>query len=425
MGAAHADVPSLSSHALQALRNVVLTSRQLTSLSLAGCASMSSLTLDCPSLQTLQLANCDRLGSATLTVAALRGLNLGICPHLNSITLSAPHMTSLDLRGCGVLEETVLRCPRLESLDASYCNQLKDGVLGQMANSCSAVTTLVVAACSQVTARGLKTLSALSLLTRLDLSYTFLTDLTSVYEACGNLENLQLLACKYLEDGALRPLYMETKLPRLRHLDLSYTCLSQNAIGDVIARCRNLRTLSVNGCQHINNSIWESVVYDANGSGFVTGAIGTGVSRSRGAEEDDVTWSSADAAPGDEDKVQVGVGQVTLVTAGGGKILLGRILKPPTHFSEMGEVGSGVVTGGVPGQRLPRQLPAWARGQVPGREGQRRLESLSFVGCSDLTRVLIPLSSASARLTALNLALARGVKTVHLACPNLATLNLR
>lgn len=68
------------------------------------------------------------------------------------------------------------------------CSQLGDDCLAATASSCSAIQTLVLAGCPAVGPAGLLALKELPRLTMLDLSYTFLTDLSPVFEACPHLK---------------------------------------------------------------------------------------------------------------------------------------------------------------------------------------------------------------------------------------------
>ncbi|XP_057775555.1 F-box/LRR-repeat protein 15-like [Salvia miltiorrhiza] len=187
----------------------------------------------------------------------LRSLNLGICPKLSVLHIEAPEIVSLELKGCGVLSEALIDCPLLTSLDASFCSQLKDDCLSATASSCPLIESLVLMSCPSVGPDGLSSLHCLRSLTFLDLSYTFLVNLQPVFYSCVYLKVLKLQACKYLSDSSLEPLYKHNALPALCELDLSYGTLCQSAIEELLACCRHLTHVSLNGCVNMHDLDWS------------------------------------------------------------------------------------------------------------------------------------------------------------------------
>ncbi|CAK7352790.1 unnamed protein product [Dovyalis caffra] len=240
----------------ESLTAVQFCSTSLVSLSLVGCRTITALHLACPSLELVCLDGCDHLEKASFCPVALRSLNLGICPKLNMLTIEAPCMVSLELKGCGVLSEASINCPLLTSLDASFCSQLKDDCLSATTESCPLIGSLILMSCPSVGSDGLFSLRRLLHLTVLDLSYTFLMNLKPVFDSCLQLKVLKLQACKYLTDSSLEPLYKDGALPALQELDLSYGTLCQSAIEELLACCRHLTHLSLNGCVNMHDLNW-------------------------------------------------------------------------------------------------------------------------------------------------------------------------
>ncbi|KAL5559537.1 hypothetical protein UlMin_035748 [Ulmus minor] len=240
----------------ESLTAVRFSSTSLVSLSLDGCRSVTALELKCPYLEKVSLDGCDHLERAKFCPVGLRTLNLGICPKLNVLDIEAPNMELLELKGCGVLSEASINCPLLTSLDASFCSQLKDDCLSATTASCSKIESLILMSCPSVGSDGLYSLSCLSHLTVLDLSYTFLTNLQPVFESCVKLQVLKLQACKYLSDSSLEPLYKEGALPALQELDLSYGTLCQSAIEELLSCCTHLTHVSLNGCVNMHDLNW-------------------------------------------------------------------------------------------------------------------------------------------------------------------------
>ncbi|KAL8501875.1 hypothetical protein ACS0TY_021114 [Phlomoides rotata] len=240
----------------ESLTTVSFQSKSLVSLSLGGCRAITSLELKCPYLEYVSLDGCDHLEKASFSPVGLRSLNMGICPKLNVLHVEAPQMVSLELKGCGVLSEAFIDCPLLTSLDASFCSQLKDDFLSATASSCPLTESLVLMSCPSVGPDGLSSLHRLPNLTYLDLSYTFLVNLQPVFDSCLYLKVLKLQACKYLSDTSLEPLYKGGALPALCELDLSYGTLCQSAIEALLAGCRHLTHVSLNGCVNMHDLDW-------------------------------------------------------------------------------------------------------------------------------------------------------------------------
>ncbi|KAL0372219.1 UNVERIFIED_CONTAM: F-box/LRR-repeat protein 15 [Sesamum calycinum] len=219
---------SITSNALKSLTAVSFCSTSLVNLSLAGCRAITSVDVTCPYLERISLDGCDHLERATFSP------------------------------GCGVLSEAFIECPLLTSLDASFCSQLKDDCLSAATSSCPLIESLVLMSCPSVGPDGLASLNCLRSLTYLDLSYTFLVNLQPVYDSCLYLKVLKLQACKYLCDTSLEPLYKGNALPSLCELDLSYGTLCQSAIEELLACCRHLTHVSLNGCVNMHDLDWGS-----------------------------------------------------------------------------------------------------------------------------------------------------------------------
>jgi len=99
-----------------------------------------------------------------------------------------------------------------------------------------------------------------------DLNIWFAFSHVTVYEIVGlndlfsftssSSKVLKLQACKYLTDTSLEPLYKDGALPALQELDLSYGTLCQSAIEELLACCRHLTHLSLNGCVNMHDLNW-------------------------------------------------------------------------------------------------------------------------------------------------------------------------
>ncbi|XP_020586596.1 F-box/LRR-repeat protein 15-like [Phalaenopsis equestris] len=100
---------------------------------------------------------------------------------------------------------------------------------------------------------------------------------------------LKLSACKYLRNSSLEALYNEGALPVLRELDLSYSSIGQAAIVDLLAYCRNLVNVNLNGCVFMHELSWGS-------SGFQSDVmmIGPSLSNSLPLGHGDTSHSNSD-----------------------------------------------------------------------------------------------------------------------------------
>lgn len=253
--------PSLSSLTLEScerLSELRLCSRTLNTLSLVGCQSLVQVDLACANLQQLLLDGCQQLSLVSLAPVGLQLLNLGICPYVMNLKIESSSMVSVDLKGCGLLNTADINCPQLLSLDASYCSSLDDKCLEAATIACPLIQSLILACCPSIGPPGLLSLKKLGNLTTLDLSYTFLTDLSPIFESCKRLKVLRLLACKYLGDSALDALHCKETLPELRELDLSYGSLGHDALKGVLTKCTYLTHVNFNGCAKLSDLVWEA-----------------------------------------------------------------------------------------------------------------------------------------------------------------------
>ncbi|XP_020592969.1 F-box/LRR-repeat protein 15 isoform X2 [Phalaenopsis equestris] len=273
----------------ESLTKVRLNSYSLVSISFVGCRAMHVLDLSCPNLLKINLDGCDHLEEASFCPVGLEYLNLGICPKLIALQIEAPKMSLLELKGCGMLSLASVSCPNLTCLDASFCRQFTDDSLSSTAASCSRIESLILSSCLSIAFDGLSSLHWLQCLTHLDLSYTFLMNLQPVFDSCCQLVVLKLSACKYLRNSSLEALYNEGALPVLRELDLSYSSIGQAAIVDLLAYCRNLVNVNLNGCVFMHELSWGS-------SGFQSDVmmIGPSLSNSLPLGHGDTSHSNSD-----------------------------------------------------------------------------------------------------------------------------------
>lgn len=229
-------------------------------------------------MDDLHLEECDQVEAVELANVAVSQMSLGTCPALCSLRASAPFLTLLDLKGCGMLEHLNLNCPSLTTLDATFCGSLGDDALAGALAASPPLEELTLSVCSALGQQGLRSLSSLACLTRLDLSYTEVDDLGPVAVACPQLQVLNLSSCSCLPPDAL-----EALMPRiggsearasssttpstatLTSLNVSYCPLPVTSLSRVLAAASSLESLAINGCSGLNDGVWEGLEGLGNG----------------------------------------------------------------------------------------------------------------------------------------------------------------
>lgn len=367
---------SLTLESCEGLTELNLSSTTLSVLSLAGCHKLHRIDLACANLQQLILDGCQLLSIVSLAPVGLQSLNLGICPHVTELKIEASSMVSVDLKGCGALFKANINCPQLLSLDASYCSELDDECLEAATTACPLMQSLILACCPLIGPAGLLTLKKLCNLTTLDLSYTFLTDLTPIFKSCVRLKVLRLLACKYLVDSALDALHCKETLPDLRELDLSYGGLGHAALRRLLSQCSHLTHVSLNGCAKLSDLEWE--------------VIGT---EKACLLQTTKHWCQESQTHNDVFK----------------RTSTGCKLDGAEHSSELTE--ADFVELGIRAEEQKMASP-------------RALQQLNCVCCPNIKRVVILDAAGFHDLSSLNFSLSSNIKEAQLECPYLITLNL-
>jgi len=189
--------------------------KRLVELDVTNCVSITDNYLRCfrsvqSNLKILVLNGCERITDNGLT-------HLSILRHLTELRLA---------RVLGIAGETLWQLsPSLECLDVSFCENLTDGSIKSMiqcSSFCLSLSTLNLSGCPNVKSTTLASLSTLSHMTRLKLSY--LGQLTEM-ERWSRFTELQVLDVSYASG-----LNMQEALP-------------------VIAQMTQLRSLRMNGCR--------------------------------------------------------------------------------------------------------------------------------------------------------------------------------
>jgi Leucine-rich repeat (LRR) protein len=133
----------------------------------------------------------------------------------------------------------------------------------------------------QVGSTGISSLSKLTTLQDLDLSYTEVSTLQPILESCPHLQSLSIASCRSLGQDALLPLLdpSQPALSHLRSLDASYCDVQDSLVAQLLLKCRKLKHLALSGCAGVTDAIWEQVesvqlqqLRQQGGCGWVCGA---------------------------------------------------------------------------------------------------------------------------------------------------------
>jgi hypothetical protein len=122
---------------------------------------------------------------------------------------------------------------------------------------CTAVLLLYL----QIGSTGLASLSQLTTLQDLDLSYTEVATLQPILESCPHLQTLSIASCRGLSRDALLPLLDpdQPALAQLQSLDASYCDVQDDLVAQLLLKCRHLRHLALSGCSGVTDAIWQQV----------------------------------------------------------------------------------------------------------------------------------------------------------------------
>jgi hypothetical protein len=307
--------------------------------------------------------------------------------------------------------------------------------------ACPAIQSLILATCHAVGPPGLLSLKKLWDLTMLDLSYTFLTDLSPIFEACPRLKILRLSACKYLSESALDALHGGKVLSELEELDISYGSLGRAAIEGVLAHCPHLTHVSLNGCAHVTDHLWSHLACPP--------TLGLGRSEDVGMEDAFIDQQSPMDVVSPSSLLSSEMIREIMCDEdlGTGELKEGVWCLPSTDDCFTPESKSSFVNLPVNSSEktMPGLHPVCSAGEPQlstendGNQNQtllpmpelemteslRALQILSCVGCPNIWTVKIPRDAACLSLSSLNLSLSINIREVRLGCINLTYLNLR
>ncbi|XP_050367142.1 F-box/LRR-repeat protein 15 [Argentina anserina] len=395
------------------LHRISITSNSLQKLSLQKQESLTTLALQCPSLQEVDLTDCESLTNSICNVFSdgggcpvLKSLVLENCESLTAVRFCSTSLVSLSLVGCRGITSLELTCPYLEQVSLDGCDHLESaaffpvGLRSLNLGICPKLNALSIDAPNMVLLelKGCGVLSEASikcpLLTSLDASFcSQLRDdcLSATAASCPLIESLILMSCPSVSSDGL---YSLQWLPNLIVLDLSYTFLM--TLKPVFDSCIKLKVLKLQACKYLSDSSLEPL--------YKEGALPA-------LQELDLSYG-------------------TLCQSAIEELL--SFCKHLTHVSLNGCVNMHDLNWGISGGQLPITPSIsvssgmfsleYVHDAVEG--GNRLLQNLNCVGCSNIRKVHIPVAAGCFHLTSLNLSLSTNLKEVEVACFNLCFLNL-
>lgn len=201
-----------------------------------------------PRMLSLNVCECEELTDASLLCLARH------CPELEALLAHGiPGFTRVGLRALA------LGCPRVATLELSRCASLDDDALNAIAASLPNLKQLVVEDCAGVTDDGLAVLaSGCRHMTRVDVSGCPRVGefgdraLLALGRYCQDLVRLDMFGCAHVQDAGI--IAVARGCPQLEELRVT-GCreLSGKALSK-LARCRNLRDLSIAGCERVKDA---------------------------------------------------------------------------------------------------------------------------------------------------------------------------
>jgi F-box/leucine-rich repeat protein 2/20 len=175
---------------------------------------------------------------------------------------NCPRMICLDISRSESFSERLRDIPSsLAELHVEECAWLNNVNLGKLLEICPNLTKISLANNTQISYIGWSELQKIHHLQKLDISRCRqLTDddFKLVLQACRSITHLNLQQCTKLTEFAFYEL--GRNMPKLIHLDLSRSQISDRALIDLSVRCPYLESLILTGCQNLTDrGIMETI----------------------------------------------------------------------------------------------------------------------------------------------------------------------
>ena len=265
--------------------------KELRIIELTGCDGVTDAAIDfllgeCIYLMELGLPSCKGVKTSTASTGRTKQES-NVMEDAGEIrtVVGGKNVKTLNLSGCvniedGLLEMISVACPNLEAIDLSSCENVTDEGLMKLGKRCGAnLVSLVLERCLGISDASLSAFMLSSRLTCLNLERCRgLTDssMVKVLRMCTSLEDVDLSLCDGIGDDTiislsknclnvkrliLRDLPQLTEsgvsaisgLEDLRELRLTHntTGATEESIGCIVDRCRELTVLDLSNCTNI------------------------------------------------------------------------------------------------------------------------------------------------------------------------------
>jgi hypothetical protein len=271
----------------------------------------------------------------------------------------------------------------------------------------------------QIGSTGLASLSQLTTLQDLDLSYTEVATLQPILESCPHLQTLSIASCRGLSRDALLPLLNpeQPALAQLQSLDASYCDVQDDLVAQLLLKCRHLRHLALSGCSGVTDAIWQQV---------------------EGAQLQQLLAAAANGTDASPLQARVGIGApAAAAAAAGDEVALMDLDDSSEQAGSAAEAAGGsaaVCSSKLESLSLVRcnNLRSLCLGLLPAAGHVQLLEPKHYLLAADRNALQVPpyapgswvqVESAVSQLTSLKVGLS-GLQVVALALPKLAHLDL-
>lgn len=199
---------------------------------------------ECPHLFLLDISRTSAYSNQYEEISkGLQALNLSECPWLSKDTLKrffelCPHLTQLTLQNDVQLNHffwsELVKFKELKVLDVSQCNQLQEMDLSLFLKGLNALTELSLSNCKKIGEVGfLEMAKSLPRLIRLNLSRCSVSDtaLVEIAARCRNLTALNISGCDQLTEKGILALIKQTT--SLQELDISRCRISVKTVEEI------------------------------------------------------------------------------------------------------------------------------------------------------------------------------------------------
>uniref|UniRef100_A0A1D1XKH7 F-box/LRR-repeat protein 3 n=1 Tax=Anthurium amnicola TaxID=1678845 RepID=A0A1D1XKH7_9ARAE len=268
------------------LGTIGLHCKNLVEIGLGKCdgvadEGVSELVSGCANLRIIDLTCCHLITDSALSAIArscnmLAHLRLESCTSitekgLDHVAALCSHLAEIDLTDCGINDEALRslskcsnlvemklglcssitdkglahigsNCKKLQAIDLYQCTEISDDGLAAIASGCKSLKKINLCYCSRITDLGMKHLSALELLS--DLEMRKLVNVTSagvtaIAIGCKSLTELDLKKCCRVDDEGFRALTQHSE--NLRQINVSYCPISDVGICVLLGSLRCLQ----------------------------------------------------------------------------------------------------------------------------------------------------------------------------------------